>query len=49
MDKSLQGYLGSLHLGEVQQFKNLAMVPVVSDYDNGLGYITFGEALAARR
>jgi len=26
MDKSIQGYLGSLQLGEVQQFKNLAMV-----------------------
>jgi hypothetical protein len=45
MDKSIQGYLGSLQIGEVQQFKNLAMVPVVSDYDDGLGYITLGEAL----
>ena len=45
MDKSIQGYLGSLQLGEVQQFKNLAMVPVVSDYDDGLGYITLGDAL----
>jgi hypothetical protein len=49
MEQSIQGYLESLQIGEVQQFKNLAMVPVVSDYDNGLGYITFGEALAARR
>jgi hypothetical protein len=45
MEQSIQGYLGSLQLGEVQQFKNLAMVPVVSDYDDGLGYITLGEAL----
>jgi hypothetical protein len=45
MEKSLKGYLGFLNLGEVQQFKNLAMVPVVSDYDDGLGYITLGEAL----
>jgi hypothetical protein len=31
MEQSIKGYLGSLQLGEVQQFKNLAMVPVVSD------------------
>jgi predicted HTH transcriptional regulator len=36
MEQSIQGYLGSLQLGEVQLFKNLTMVPVVSDYDNGL-------------
>ena len=47
MEKSIQGYLSSLKLGEAQQFKNLAMVPVVSDYDDGLGYITLGEALGA--
>jgi hypothetical protein len=47
MEKSIQGYLGSLQLGAVQQFKNLTMVPVVSDYDDGLGYITLGEALGA--
>ena len=47
MEQSIQGYLGSLQLGEVQLFKNLTMVPVVSDYDNGLGYITLGEALGA--
>ena len=47
MKQSIQGYLGSLQLGEVQQFKNLAMVPVVSDYDDGLVYITLGEALGA--
>ena len=47
MDKSIQGYLGSLRIGEVQQFKNLTMVPVVSDYDDGLGYITLGEALGS--
>jgi hypothetical protein len=34
-----------LKLGEVQQFKNLAMVPVISDYDDRLDYITLGEAL----
>ena len=47
MDQSIQEYLGSLRLGEIQQFKNLAMVPVVSDYDDGLVYITLGEALGA--
>jgi hypothetical protein len=47
MEKSIQGYLGSLQIGEVQLFKNLAMVPVVSDYDDGLGYITLGDALGA--
>jgi hypothetical protein len=47
MEKSIQGYLGSLKLGEIQQFKNLAMVPVISDYDNGLDYITLGEAFGA--
>jgi hypothetical protein len=47
MEQSIQGYLGSLQIGEVQQFKNLTMVPVVSDYDDGLGYITLGEALGA--
>jgi hypothetical protein len=47
MEKSIQGYLKSLKIGEVQQFKNLAMVPVVSDYDDGLGYITLGDALGA--
>lgn len=31
MEKSIQGYLRSLQLGEAQQFKNLAMVPIVSD------------------
>jgi len=46
MEQSIQGYLGSLRLGEVQQFKNLVMVPVVSDYDDGLVYITLGEALS---
>jgi hypothetical protein len=45
MEKSIQGFLGSLQLGEVQRFKNLTMVPVVSDYDDGLGYITLGDAL----
>ena len=45
MEKSIQGYIGSLKLGEVQKFKNLAMVPVISDYDDGLAYITLGEAL----
>lgn len=45
MGKNIKGYLGSLQLGDVQQFKNLAMAPVVSDYDDGLGYITLGEAL----
>lgn len=48
MNQSIQGYLASLQLGEVQQFKNLAMVPIVSDYDDGLVYITLGEALGAR-
>jgi hypothetical protein len=47
MGKCIQEYLGSLRLGEVQQFKNLAMVPVVSDYDDSLGYITLGEALGS--
>ena len=47
MEKSIQGYIGSLKLGEVQKFKNLAMVPVISDYDDGLDYITLGEALSA--
>ena len=47
MEQSIQGYLGSLQVGEVQLFKNLAMVPVLSDYDDGLGYITLGEALLA--
>jgi hypothetical protein len=47
MEKSIQGYLCSLQLGEIQQFKNLTMVPVVSDYDDGLGYLTLGEALGA--
>jgi hypothetical protein len=47
MEQSIQGYLGSLQVGEVQQFKNLAMVPAVSDYDDGLGYITLGDALGA--
>lgn len=45
MEKSVQDFLGSLKLGEIQQFKNLAMVPVISDYDDGLDYITLGEAL----
>ena len=45
MIQSIQGYLGSLQIGEIQQFKNLTMVPVASDYDDGLGYITLGEAL----
>jgi hypothetical protein len=36
-----------LKLGEVQEFKNLTMVPAVSDYDDGLDYITLGEALSA--
>ena len=45
MEKSIQGYIGSLKLEEVQKFKNLAMVPVISDYDDGLDYITLGEAL----
>jgi hypothetical protein len=31
MEQSIQGYLGSLQLGAVQQFKNLTMVPVLSD------------------
>ena len=30
MEQSIHGYLGSLQLGEVQQFKNLAMVPAVT-------------------
>jgi hypothetical protein len=47
MEKSIQEYLGSLQLGAIQQFKNLTMVPVVSDYDDGLGYITLGDALGA--
>jgi hypothetical protein len=47
MEQSIQGYLGSLQVGEVQLFKNLAMVPVISDYEDGLGYITLGEALGA--
>jgi hypothetical protein len=47
MEKSIQGYLESLQLGEIQQFKNLTMVPVVSDYDDGLGYITLGDALGS--
>ena len=38
--------IGSLKPGEVQQFKNLAMVPIVSDYDDGLAYITLEEALS---
>ena len=42
MDKSIQGYLGSLQLGEIQQLKNLAMMPVFSVYDDGLEYITLG-------
>jgi hypothetical protein len=43
MEKSIQDYIDSLKLGEIQQFKNLAMVPVVSDYDDGLDYITLGQ------
>jgi hypothetical protein len=31
MEQSIHGYLRSRRLGEVQQFKNLTMVPVVSD------------------
>jgi hypothetical protein len=47
MEKSIHDYLESLRLGEAQQFKNLAMVPVVSDYDDGLVYVTLGEALGS--
>lgn len=47
MEKSIKDYLGSLKLGEVQQCKNLAMVPLVSGYDDGLDYLTLGEALDA--
>jgi hypothetical protein len=47
MEQSIQGYLESLRLGEVRQFKNLAMVPVVSDYEDGLFYITLRETLGA--
>jgi hypothetical protein len=47
MEKSIQGYLGSLQLGEVQQFKNLDMVPIVSDYHDGLG-TTIPEIVSAK-
>jgi hypothetical protein len=47
MEQGIQEYLGCLRLGEVQQFKNMTMVPVVSDYDDGLVTVTLGEALDA--
>jgi len=34
MEKSIQGYLGSLQLEEIQQFKNLTMVPTWKNYGN---------------
>jgi len=47
MKQIVLSYLDGLRAGEAQRHENLVMVPLLSDVDDGLGYITLAEALAA--
>ncbi|MEJ5359447.1 MAG: DUF6569 family protein [Desulfobacterales bacterium] len=47
MRQSILSYIERLQVGEPQRHENLVMVPLVSDYDDGLGYLPLAEAVAA--
>ncbi len=47
MSQRILSYIEGLQVGEPQQHENLVMVPLVSDYDDGLGYLPLAEAAAA--
>src|ERR1043166_2116735 len=45
MEVSIQNYLSGLALGDVQQFKNMVVVPLFTARDGGPEYLTLKEAL----
>lgn len=49
MKQIVVSYLEGLRFGEPQNHENLVMVPLLSEYDDGLGYLTLAEALASGR
>ncbi len=49
MKQIVFSYLDGLRVGEPKRHENLVMVPLISEYDDGLGYLTLAEALASGR
>ena len=45
MNKTITDYLTAIEFGEVQQFKNMAVIPLFSKTNGGLNYLTMKEAL----
>lgn len=45
MDKDIKKYLGSLELGELQHFKNMGVLPLLSSLNHEPEYLTLKEAL----
>lgn len=48
MDKDIKTYLSSIKFGELQHFKNMAVVPLLTDLDGSPEYFTMKEALDKR-
>ena len=48
MDPVISGYLSTLELGEIQIYKNMAIIPLFSSDDGGPGYLPMKEALEKR-
>lgn len=46
--KMLNDYLQSIHFGEVQTFKNLTVIPLLSVAPEGVAYLTLKEVLAQK-
>ena len=45
MQNLIKQYIDGINIGDVQSYRNLAVFPLVSDYDLGLEYLTLDEAL----
>ena len=45
MNKTITDYLTAVEFGEVQQFKNMAVIPLFSKTNGGLNYLAMKEAL----
>ena len=48
MEKLVTDYLSSIELGELQQYKNMAVFPLFTSFNHGPEYLTLKEALALR-
>jgi hypothetical protein len=47
METVIREYLGQIKVGRTQGYRNLALFPLLSEYEAGLDFVTLDEALSA--